>query len=214
MTSNARLTTNNLRSKAVFLDRDGVINELVYYEEHGLLDSPATMDQMQVFPWVAGAIRDLKKAGFKVVLVSNQPGIAKGYFSKKTFEKIRQKMVDDLAKEGAFLDGEYYCFHHPEAKVKELRVNCDCRKPRPGLLLKAGNELDIDLASSWMIGDGLTDIQAGKEAGCRAILIGKMKCELCALMEETDARPDAVAPNFLEAADIIVRSQKVLSSKS
>jgi len=190
-------------NRAVFLDRDGVINELVYYEEHGLLDSPATVEQMRVFPWAGKAIRQLREAGFKAIIVSNQPGIAKGHFSRQTFEKIRQKMIDELAKESAFLDGEYYCFHHPEAKVPQLKVSCDCRKPKPGMLLRAAQELDIDLAFSWMIGDGLTDVQAGKAAGCRTILVGKMKCELCSLVEDMGARPDIVAGNLREATLVV-----------
>ena len=204
MTIDSRLTTHDLRSKAVFLDRDGVINELVYYEEHGLRDSPATVEQMRVFPWAGKAIRQLREAGFKVILVSNQPGIAKGHFSRETFEKIRLKMVNELAREGAVLDGEYYCFHHPEAKVQQLKVNCDCRKPKPGMLFKAAEELSIDLTSSWMIGDGLTDIQAGKEAGCRAILIGRMRCDVCSLMEEMGTRPDAVVSDLQEASKVII----------
>ncbi|MFC2067138.1 HAD-IIIA family hydrolase, partial [Chloroflexota bacterium] len=108
-----------------------------------------------------------------------------------------------LTGDGAFLDGEYYCFHHPEAKVIELKTNCECRKPKPGLLYQAAQELGIDLSQSWMIGDGLTDVKAGKAAGVRAILIGRMKCELCHLMDEENARPDAVCSDLLEAAKLI-----------
>jgi D-glycero-D-manno-heptose 1,7-bisphosphate phosphatase len=112
-------------------------------------------------------------------------------------------MKKELAKDGAFLDGEYYCFHHPEAKIEKLKANCECRKPKPGLLLQAAKEMDIDLPQSWMIGDGLTDVKAGKGAGCGTILVGRMKCELCHLMDELDARPDAVCPDLLKAAKVI-----------
>jgi len=194
-------------SRAVFLDRDGVINELVYYPEQGIIDSPFTVEQLRLFPWTDEAIRKLSEAGYKVILVSNQPGIAKGHLSRETFGKIRQKMKEGLAKNGASLDGEYYCFHHPDAKVDSLRVSCECRKPKPGLLLQAKKELDIDLSQSWMVGDGLTDVQAGKSAGCKTILLGNAKCELCRLMDKEDARPDAIASNLLGAARIILNSE-------
>jgi len=190
--------------KAVFLDRDGVINELIYYPEHGIVDSPFSPNQFILLPKVAKTIVKFHELGFKVVVVSNQPSVAKGYLSKETFTKIRGKMNSELAKQEAFLDGEYYCFHHPEAKVKRLKANCKCRKPEPGLLIKAAKELDIDLSLSWMIGDGLTDIIAGKSAGCRTILLGRMKCELCSLMDELHARPDFVSKTLIEAVKLIV----------
>jgi len=191
-------------NRAVFLDRDGVINELVYYPDHGIVDSPFTPEQFKLFPWVGKSIKKLSKGGYKVIIVSNQPGIAKGYLSREGFEQIRGKMLSELKDQGAFIDGEYYCFHHPEAKIKKLKVNCNCRKPEPGLLLEAAEALDINLSLSWMIGDGLTDVQAGKKAGCKTILLGRMKCELCHFMEEQDARPDAIAPNLLSATQIVV----------
>jgi len=193
------------KGKAVFLDRDGVINELIYYREQGIVDSPFTVGQFRLFPGVGEAIRKLRDMGYKVILVSNQPGIAKGKISEETFDKVRQKMEKELAKKGASLDGEYYCFHHPEAKVEGLRANCECRKPKPGLLLKAAKDMDIDLSQSWMIGDGLTDVKAGKQAGCRTILLGRMKCELCHLMDEEDASPDAIASNLTEATQFILK---------
>ena len=191
------------KMKTVFLDRDGVINELIYYPEQGIIDSPFTIEQFKLFPGVIDAIKLFHRAGYQTILTSNQPGIAKGYISEKSFDDIRQAMREMLAKEGAFLDGEYYCFHHPEAKIEKLRVDCSCRKPKPGLLLQASQERDIDLSKSWMIGDGLTDIQAGKDAGVRAILIGKMKCELCHLMGKNGTKPDAICSTLLEAAEKI-----------
>jgi len=199
-----------LEMKAIFLDRDGVINELIYYSEHGIIDSPFTPEQFRLLPKVAQAITKFHELGFKVIIASNQPGIAKGYLSEETFAEIRNKMEKELAKEGVFLDGEYYCFHHPEAKVERFKVNCKCRKPEPGLLLKAAKDMDINLSQSWMIGDGLTDVRAGKSAGCRTILLGKMKCELCHLMDEQDARPDAIALNLLQAAQKV---EEVLSQE-
>jgi D-glycero-D-manno-heptose 1,7-bisphosphate phosphatase len=198
--------------KAIFLDRDGVINELIYYPEHGIIDSPFTVGQFRLIPGVCEAINKFHELGFKVIIVSNQPGMAKGYFSQETFDKIRKKMNYDLAKEGASFDGEYYCFHHPEARVESLRANCECRKPKPGLLFQAKKETIIDLSQSWMIGDGLIDIKAGKDAGCKTILLGRMKCELCHLMAETDARPDFIATNLLEATQVILREEVHLAN--
>lgn len=196
------------KGKAVFLDRDGVINELVYYREHGIVDSPFTPEQIKVFPWVSEAIRRLKELGYRVVIISNQPGIAKGYLSWETFQKIRERMLFEIERDGVKLDGEYYCFHHPEARVAELRVDCDCRKPRPGLLLKAAAELGIDLKNSWMVGDGLVDIRAGKEVRCRTIFIGRLKCDICQLMRENGALPDFTARNLLEAVELIEKMRE------
>jgi len=190
--------------RAIFLDRDGVINELIYYREQGIIDSPFTVEQFRLLPGVGEAARKLRAMDHKLVLVSNQPGIAKGHMSEEGFNQIRQKMKAELAKEEVFLDGEYYCFHHPEAKVERFRVNCQCRKPKSGLLRQAAEDMDIDLSQSWMIGDGLTDVKAGKGAGTRTILLAKMKCDLCHLMDEEDARPDAVTSNLDEAAQFIL----------
>jgi len=194
-------------NKAVFLDRDGVINELIYYEEQGIVDSPFTPEQLRLFPGAGEAVKRLADAGFKTIIASNQPGIAKGHLSQETFEAIRKKMNEALASWGGCLSGEYYCFHHPEAKLKGLKKNCECRKPKPGLLLQAARELDISMSHSWMVGDGLTDIQAGKAAGCKTVLIGRMKCELCHFMDKENARPDAIASGILEAATIILNSE-------
>jgi len=110
---------------AVFLDRDGVVNELVYYEEHSIIDSPFTVAQFRLLPGVIEAVRQLRDVGYTVVLVSNQPGIAKGHMSREAFDRIKERMKEELAKGGACLDGEYYCLHHPEAVVAELRTNCE-----------------------------------------------------------------------------------------
>ncbi len=194
--------------KAVFLDRDGVINELIYHQEQGIIDSPFTVDQLQIICGVPEAVALFRKAGYKVIVVSNQPGVAKKHMSKKTFEAIRQRLVDQLISKDANVDAEYYCLHHPQAKVPELKKVCDCRKPKPGLIIKAAGELDIDISKSWMVGDGLTDIQAGKSAGCKTILIGKEKCELCRRMEQENAKPDFICENLLQAASVIKNGAK------
>ena len=190
--------------RAVFIDRDGVVNELVYHQEAGIIDSPFTTEQFRLLPDVGKAIRMFHDGGYKVILVSNQPGIAKRCLSRETFDAIREKMRQELARGGASLDGEYYCFHHPEAKVDELQVNCSCRKPEPGLLLQAAQDMGIELSQSWMIGDNLTDVKAGAAAGCRTILLGRIKCELCNLMDEEEARPDGILSDLGKAAQIIL----------
>jgi len=196
--------------KAVFLDRDGVINELVYYQEQGVIDSPFTVEQFMLLPSVGRAISKFHEMGYKVIVVSNQPGIAKGHLSWETFGQIREKMRQDLAREGAFVDREYYCFHHPEARIDDLRSDCDCRKPKPGMLLRAAEDMNVDLSRSWLIGDNLTDIKAGKEAGCQTILLGRMKCEICRLMDEDGARPNVICANLLEAVKRISLSLQVV----
>jgi D-glycero-D-manno-heptose 1,7-bisphosphate phosphatase len=189
--------------RAVFLDRDGVINALCYDLEHGLVDSPLNPDQFHLLPGVGEAISILERLGFLRVLVSNQPIIAKGKSTRALLDAITARMHTDLAMAGATLDATYYCLHHPQATLEDYRIECDCRKPRPGLLLRAGQELGIDMTRSFMIGDGLTDIQAGRQAGCTTIWIGSRRCDTCRIAEREEAVPDLVAAHLLEAAQII-----------
>jgi D-glycero-D-manno-heptose 1,7-bisphosphate phosphatase len=191
--------------KAVFLDRDGVINALVYHQEHGIIDSPFTKEQFVLLPHVDEAVKKLREMSYRIILVSNQPGIAKGHMTREVFGGIKEKMERELGRGDAFLDAQYYCFHHPEAVIEDMKVECNCRKPAPGMLLKAAAEMELDLSRSWMIGDGITDIQAGKGAGTRTILIGKMKCELCHHFNAKNSAPEAVCANLLEAAGVIER---------
>jgi D-glycero-D-manno-heptose 1,7-bisphosphate phosphatase len=193
------------RVKAIFLDRDGVVNELVYFPDQGIIDSPFIAGQFHLCPGVPEAVKKFQSAGYKVIIVSNQPGIAKGHMTLQDFQKISNMMKTQLWKEDAFLDGEYYCLHHPEAKIERYRADCACRKPKPGLIFNAARDLDIDVAESWYIGDNLTDMQAGRDAGCRTLLIGKMRCELCNLMYNEGVKPEAVKPDLLAAADFILK---------
>ena len=192
-----------MKNKAVFLDRDGVINEIIYYKEMGIIDSPFTVEQFQLLPKVAEAINKFHDLGFKVIVVSNQPGLAKDNFSIDVFEKIREKMNGELKKYGAEVDDEYYCLHHPYGKVKKYTKICGCRKPKPGMLHKAAEEHNINLSKSWMIGDGINDMQAGQTAGCKTILIGRMKCDLCKIMEDEKVKPDYIKPNLYKASLIV-----------
>ena len=193
------------KAKAIFLDRDGVVNELVYFQEQGIIDSPFIPEQFHLCPEIPRAIKRFQNTGYKVIIVSNQPGIAKGHMTQNTFNRIDETMKAQLGKEGVYLDGVYYCLHHPEAIIKHYRLDCTCRKPKPGLILKAAQELDIDISQSWFIGDNLTDIKAGKNAGCHTLLIGKMRCELCELMYNERIKPEVIKLNLLEAAESIMK---------
>ncbi len=193
-----------MKNRAVFLDRDGVINALHYDENHGLIDSPLNISQVSILPGVADAIKLLNSAGFLVAIISNQPGIAKKKMKPEELEAITTYILQELSKEGARISKVYYCLHHPEAKDLRYRIFCNCRKPSPGLLLQASEELQIDLVRSIMIGDGLVDIEAGKSAGCQTVWIGKKKCDICQVMKIKDLDPDFIAANLLEAANIIL----------
>lgn len=149
--------------RAVFLDRDGTINEEVDHLSHP--------DQFVLLPNSAQAIRLLNKNGFKVVVATNQAGVARGLFGEDMVYRVNDRMREELAKEGASLDGIYYCPHHPDFGAGEYRKNCPCRKPLPGMLLQAAQELGLVLEESFAVGDTEKDILAGKAAGCRTILV-------------------------------------------
>jgi len=192
-----------LTFRGILLDRDGVINELVSFPEVGVIDSPLNPDQFKLAAGVPEAIRTLNNLGFRVAVVSNQPGIAKGKMTERLLAEIGSKMRNELEREGAHLDAEYYCLHHPDAIREEYKVNCECRKPKPGLLLRALSELDLDPSGSYCVGDSLVDVKAGKAAGLSTILVGSMKCDLCRLMDQEDAHPDFVVESLIRALDVI-----------
>jgi len=189
--------------RAVFLDRDGVINELIYHQDVGIVDSPFTIAQFRLLPRVPQAIRLLNGLGLPVIVVSNQPGIAKGHFKAQTLRKFDQKLQQALKPFDARIDAIYYCLHHPDASVKEYRKRCSCRKPNPGMLLQASRDLDLSLSDSYMVGDGLTDVEAGNRAGCRTVFIGRWKCEHCQFIKPPTLRPTFVAKDLWEAAQLI-----------
>jgi D-glycero-D-manno-heptose 1,7-bisphosphate phosphatase len=181
--------------RAVFLDRDGTLNKLVYYSDLGIVDSPFLPSQLSLVPGAAKAMANLRKKGFLLVLASNQPGVAKGNMGKKDFIAIDRKLDLLLAGQGASLDAKYYCTHHPKAKLAALRKNCPCRKPKPGMLFKAALEHGIDLKRSYMVGDGISDIRAGRAAGCRTVFVGHFKPELWKYFKG-GKRPDIVAKDI------------------
>lgn len=189
-----------MNKPAVFLDRDGVINTYVYNKEFGTIDSPARPDEFHLISGVRQAIDAFHDLGALLVVVSNQPGIAKGRFSPELLQSLTEKMLTEL---GGKIDAVYYCPHHPAAVLDEYRKNCDCRKPKPGLLLQAARELKIDLTRSVMIGDGLTDVEAGKKAGIHTIYVNPRKCYLCDAMAEHHVRPDAWVSSLAYAIDAV-----------
>lgn len=165
-----RVKGKNLQNKqkAIFLDRDGTINKYV-----GFLRN---IDDFELIDGVADAIKAINTMGYLAIVVTNQPVIARGEVSYEELDEIHNKMETLLGKEGAYVDAIYYCPHHPhkgyEGERKELKIDCECRKPKPGMLLDAAKRFNIDLNFSWMIGDGENDIVAGKKAGCKTALIG------------------------------------------
>ena len=156
------------KQKAIFLDRDGTINKYV-----GFLRE---VEQFELLDGVSEAIKKINQSGYLAVVVTNQPVIARGEVTYDKLQEIHNKMETLLGKDGAYLDGIYFCPHHPdsgfEGEIKELKIDCNCRKPKPGMLIKAAEDLNVDLSMSWMIGDGKSDILAGKNAGCKTALIG------------------------------------------
>lgn len=165
-----RVQAKNLKQKqrAIFLDRDGTINKYV-----GFLRN---IDDFELLPGVTDAIKTINASGYLVIVVTNQPVVARGEVTIPELQEIHNKMETLLGAEGAYLDAIYYCPHHPhkgyEGEVPELKIECECRKPKPGMLLKAAEEFNIDLSQSWMVGDGENDIKAGAAAGCKTALIG------------------------------------------
>ena len=166
---NGIIKDKNLRNKqkAIFLDRDGTINHYVGFLRR--------VNEFELAENSAEAIKKINSSGYLAIVITNQPVIARGETTYEELEEIHNKMETELGKFGAYLDGIYFCPHHPdqgyEGEVPELKVNCDCRKPKPGMLLKAAKDFNIDLSKSFMIGDSDIDVQAGINAGCKSIKI-------------------------------------------
>jgi D,D-heptose 1,7-bisphosphate phosphatase len=186
--------------RAVFLDRDGVINATVWNAEERIFDTPYQLEQFTLFSGVAGAIGRCQQMGFLVVVISNQPGVAKGKCTREFLDDTEALLNAKLAADGVTLDGAYYCLHHPEASVAELRCDCDCRKPKPGLLFEASRQLDIDLKQSWMLGDQERDVLAGAAAGCRTCLVGQ--------------QPPGTTIASLQAVDLVEAVEKLAANES
>lgn len=164
-----RVAAKNLsrKQKAVFLDRDGTLNRYVSFLHN--------IEEMELIEGAAEAVRKINRSGYLAIVATNQPVVARGEVTIEELERIHQKMETLLGEKGAYLDAIYYCPHHPdkgfEGEAAQFKIECQCRKPAPGMLLQAAKDYNIDLSASWMIGDRECDVLAGKNAGCRTILL-------------------------------------------
>ena len=166
-----RVQAKNLKNlqKAIFLDRDGTINKYI-----GFLRN---IEEFELLPGVVEAIKMINNSGYLCIVITNQPVVARGEVTVEELNEIHNKMETELGKHGAYIDALYYCPHHPhkgyEGEIADLKIDCNCRKPKPGMLLQAEADFHIDLSKSWMVGDGENDVLAGKAAGCQTSLIGE-----------------------------------------
>ncbi|MFM9106118.1 MAG: D-glycero-alpha-D-manno-heptose-1,7-bisphosphate 7-phosphatase [Chloroflexota bacterium] len=186
--------------KAVFLDRDGVLNDLALNPATGAWESPHAIDEIRIAAGAPAALADLASAGFALFIVSNQPSYAKGKISLDALREIATHIEDRFRSEGIAFTETFYCLHHPAGIVPEVSGPCACRKPSPWFLLAAADRHDIDLAASWMVGDRDTDIACGSSAGCRTILIANPRS---AAHQGTD-EPTSTAASIGDAARIIL----------
>ena len=183
--------SSHATKKAVFLDRDGVIIR----QWDGYLDDPA---RVELLPGAAEAIRKLREEGFAVIVVTNQAGVGYGHLTEETLEAIHTRLKEELSRKGASLDAIYYCPHTPEE-------GCSCRKPAPGMLLRAAEELGLDLSRSYLVGDMTTDIEAGKRVGCFTVLV---RTGFGGSDGRSDSAPDAVCPDLASAAELILERER------
>jgi D-glycero-D-manno-heptose 1,7-bisphosphate phosphatase len=150
-------------ARAIFLDRDGTLVHARHY--------PSRPEELILYDNVAAELKPFQDAGFRLVVITNQSGLARGLFTADDLQLMHEHLARELARQGVRLDGVYHCPHHPDGVVPELAIRCDCRKPEPGMLLRAASDLDLDLGRSWFIGDILDDCEAGNRAGCRTVLV-------------------------------------------
>jgi len=187
--------------KTVFLDRDGTLNEEVGYVNH--------LDRFTLLPRAGQAIRLLNQHGMKAVVITNQSGVARGYFPESLIHRVHEKMQDLLNAEGAHLDGIYYCPHHPDVGDPPYRLKCRCRKPATGLVEEAVKELDLDCSGSYAIGDRGVDVEFGRKIGAKGILVltGYGKGEWQYFGHQWGAKPDHVALDLYEAVQWILQQE-------
>lgn len=189
-------------NKAFFIDRDGIVLSMRFDSETGVVDVAKNAEDVKLIPGIIELLKETKKKGYLNILISNQPVIGLKKTSEKNFRELTRKWMQLLKKKGVMLDDQYYCFHHPYAKIHKYKKKCLCRKPNPGMLLEAAKDFDIDLGNSWFIGDGVNDVVAGKKAGCRTILLGNIReTEYLRVIEKElkGIKPDLLVKNLLEA---------------
>lgn len=190
------MSTSCPRAKAAFIDRDGVINE-----ERGYVHR---IEDFALLPGAVEGLRTLAAAGYKLVVVTNQAGVARGYYDTATVERLHAHMRAQLQAQDVHIDAVYYCPHHPEGKSTTYAIACGCRKPAPGMLEQAARELGLDLGASVLVGDKVSDVQAGKRAGVALTALVKSGH---ALEDAARAQADFVAADLLEAARLITTEQ-------
>ncbi|MBC7933655.1 MAG: HAD family hydrolase [Rubrivivax sp.] len=184
--------------RAVFIDRDGTISEEVGYVNHA--------SRYRVFPFASEAVRTLGAAGWLAILVTNQAGVARGYFKEEMIGNVHNVLSQELERGGARLDAIYYCPHHPSVGEPPYRQDCDCRKPRPGLIRRAAEDFGLDLARCWMVGDRYSDTELARNAGVQSafVLSGYGRGELEHQSHGWQHRPDLIAEDLLEAVRAII----------
>lgn len=189
---------NSRKRIAVFLDRDGTLNEEVGYINH--------IERLRLYPWAAEAIRKLNRAGLPVIVTTNQSGVGRGYFSEELVHRVHQKIALELAASEARLDAFYYCPHHPESALEAYRKKCQCRKPQAGMLEEAAKRFNVDLKSSYVVGDSTRDMEMGFNAGSRTVLVmtGYGRGNYENLLGRWRRKPDLIAENLLEAVEKIL----------
>lgn len=186
--------------KAVFIDKDGtLIKDVPYNVDPGLIS---------LCEGAVEALRQLKASGYSLVLVSNQSGVAHGYFKEEALKTVKTSIQRMLAEEDAGFDAFYFCPHHPQGSVDAYAKACTCRKPAPGMLLAAARDLGIDLSASWMVGDILHDVEAGTRAGCKTILINNGNESEWILTGRRN--PTAIVDNLRQAADLITLELRIV----
>jgi D-glycero-D-manno-heptose 1,7-bisphosphate phosphatase len=194
-----------MKRPAVFIDRDGTVSEEVGYVNHP--------SRFQLLPGSGEAIRLLNEAGWLAILVTNQAGVARGYFSEAMVHEVHARLGSQLEAAGARLDAIYYCAHHPTVGEPPYRLDCDCRKPRPGLVQRAAGDLAIDLNHSWMVGDRFSDIELAHNAGVHSafVLTGYGRGEWEHQRKSWTIEPELVAENLLEAVSQIIAGHSARS---
>lgn len=186
----------------IFIDRDGTINKEAGYINH--------VDNFELYPFAAQAIRLLNEHNFLVVVITNQAGVARGYFPESLLKDVHGKMTNELEAQGAHIDGLYYCPHHPASKDPKLAIECNCRKPAPGMIEQAIKELPVDTDHMIMIGDKFSDIEFGHNCNCKTIMVktGYGKGEL--VLKTPKVEPDHLVDNLLDAAILILKQRNVI----
>ena len=187
-----------MKRRAVFIDRDGTLSDEVGYINHP--------SRFRLFPYAAAAIHHLNENGWLAIVTTNQAGVARGYFSEDMIAAVHERMTNELASGGGRLDAIYYCAHHPSVGEEPYRLDCDCRKPKPGLISRAARDFEINLNESWMVGDRYSDIELARNAGVKSafVLTGYGRGEWEHQRPNWKEQPDLVAENLWEVVRLIV----------